>query len=144
MPAIPPPLKPPTDVVRRAMQAQRTRDTQPELALRRELYRRRLRYRLHRRLIPELRRTIDIVFIGPRVAVDVRGCFWHGCPRCKTIPKSNESWWSQKIAKNRARDQETERILRAAGWRVIIVWEHDNSADAATLIESEVRRGLLS
>lgn len=73
--------------------------------------------------------------------MDVRGCFWHGCTRCKTIPKSNEFWWSQKIAKNRARDQETERTLRDAGWRVIIVWEHENFSDAAALIESEVRPG---
>jgi len=134
------PPKPPTGAVRQAMRAQRTRDTQPELALRRELHRRGLRYRLHRRPIFGLRRTIDIVFPGPRIAVDVRGCFWHGCVRCKTIPKANRLWWTQKIAKNRARDQDTGQRLRAAGWRVIIVWEHDDCCDAATLIESAVRR----
>ncbi len=59
------------------MQLQKIRDTAPEMKLRRELHRRGLRFRLHRKLLPDQRSTVDIVFPGPRVAVDVRGCFWH-------------------------------------------------------------------
>jgi len=132
------PPQAPTDAVRRAMQTQRTRDTAPELALRRELHHRGLRYRLQRKPIPGLRRTVDIVFPGPRIAVDVRGCFWHGCNKCKTVPKTNNLWWIEKIAKNRARDEITETALRKAGWEVIIVWEHDNCVDAADRIEKLV------
>ncbi|MDQ2706309.1 MAG: very short patch repair endonuclease [Actinomycetota bacterium] len=131
--------QPSTDAVRRAMQSQRTRDTAPELALRRELHRRGLRYRLQRKPILGLRRTVDIVFLGPRVVVDVRGCFWHGCTKCKAVPKANTLWWTEKIAKNRARDQATETLLRKAGWDVIVFWEHDNCAEAADRIETVVR-----
>jgi DNA mismatch endonuclease (patch repair protein) len=122
------------------MQNQRTRDTAPELALRRELHRRGLRYRLQYKPVPELRRTADIVFPRPRVVVDVRGCFWHGCTTCKSIPKSNDLWWTAKIAKNRARDDATESAFRAAGWRVIVVWEHDVCAAAADRVERVVRQ----
>jgi DNA mismatch endonuclease, patch repair protein len=122
------------------MQSQRTRDTGPELALRRELHRRGLRYRLQRKPVEGLRRTLDIVFLRPRVAVDVRGCFWHGCIKCKTIPKANHSWWADKIAKNRARDRATEAALGKAGWDVIVVWEHDICTDAADRIENSVRQ----
>lgn len=132
-----------TDAVSRAMKNQRTRDTGPELTLRRELHRRGLRYRLQRKPIPGLRRTVDIVFPRPRIAVDVRGCFWHGCANCKTMPKANNSWWTEKIAKNRARDQATESALCEAGWNVIVVWEHDVCAHAADRIEQVVRLGQL-
>lgn len=137
------PLQPPTSAVRRAMQNQRTRDTAPELALRRELHRRGLRYRLQRRPIPGLRRTVDILFPGPRVAVDVRGCFWHGCVTCKSAPKTNNLWWTEKIAKNRARDRATENALAEAGWYVIVVWEHDTCSEAANRVENAVRRSPL-
>ena len=68
------------DSVSRRMRRQRSRDTAPELELRSELHRRGLRYRVHRRPVPTLRRTADVVFGPSRVAVFVDGCFWHGCP----------------------------------------------------------------
>jgi DNA mismatch endonuclease, patch repair protein len=121
------------------MSRQRTRDTTPELALRRELHRRGLRYRLQRKPIANLRRTVDIVFAGVRVAVDVRGCFWHGCTACKDTPKRNADWWAAKIESNRARDRQTAEVLRNAGWQVIVVWEHDACNDAADRVEDAVR-----
>ena len=121
------------------MQAQRERDTGPELALRRELHRRGLRYRLHRRVIPGMRRELDIVFAPARVAVDVRGCFWHSCPEHATHPKANAEWWAEKLARNVARDEDTERRLGEAGWHLVVAWEHDDAAALAARIENLVR-----
>lgn len=121
------------------MRRQPTRDTAPEMALRRALHRRGLRYRLQRRLVPGTRRTVDIAFIGPKVAVDVRGCWWHGCELHAQKAINNSAWWSAKLARNVARDLETERLLTSAGWHVIIVWEHDPVDQAAALIEDVVR-----
>lgn len=124
---------------RSAMTQQRTRHTAPELLLRRELHRRGLRYRLHRSVLPGLRRTADIVFVGARVVVDVRGCFWHGCPDHTRLGTSNTAWWRAKLAANTARDEETERLLVEAGWRVVVVWEHEPVTAAATRVEQAVR-----
>src|SRR5262249_36199559 len=110
--------------VRSRMQLQRTRDTEPELAVRRVLHAMGPRYRVRRPPIAGLRRRADICFGPARVAVYIDGCFWHGClehgnPR----PTSNGWYWPDKIAGNRARDQDTDRRLSAAGWAVIRAWE---------------------
>ncbi len=120
------------------MQQQRVKDTEPELRLRRALATRGLRYRLHRRLLEDSRRTTDIAFVGVKVAVDVRGCFWHGCPdHCRRGPVNSE-WWSAKLEANIARDEDTERRLTEAGWLVIVVWEHDDPDEAAERIKTAV------
>ncbi len=124
---------------RRRMQNQRRSDTRPELDLRRELHRRGLRFRLQRQLLPDVRRTSDIVFGSARLVVEVRGCFWHGCPEHATSPKANDTWWREKIARNRARDLDTEARLRKAGWTVVVVWEHEDPVAAADRIERAVR-----
>lgn len=67
----------------------------------------------------------DFVFRRQRVAVFVDGCFWHGCPRHGALPQSHREYWRAKIARNRKRDREVGRLLRAAGWRVLRLWEHD-------------------
>ena len=122
------------------MQRQRVRDTKPEVALRSELHRRGLRYRLQRRPIPGLRRTPDIVFGPARVAVEVRGCFWHACPDHATYPKNNAAWWRQKLARNRERDLETETRFREEGWELVVVWEHEDPAAGARRVEQVVRQ----
>lgn len=121
------------------MARQATRGTGVEAALRRELYRRGLRYRLHRRPLSGLRREADIVFVRPRVAVFVDGCFWHACPEHATWPKANAGFWRTKIEGNRARDRDTDARLREAGWAVVRVWEHEDPAGAAVHIERLVR-----
>ena len=136
---------PPVDASKRqAMQAQRERDTSPELALRRALFSRGLRYRVHRRVVPGVRRTLDVVFPTEKVAVEVRGCFWHACPRHATWPKHNAEWWSEKLTRNRARDKDTEERLKSAGWKVVIVWEHEDAQRAAQrvlhVVETRRRR----
>jgi DNA mismatch endonuclease, patch repair protein len=124
--------------VRRKMQAQRRQDTKPELAIRKELFRRGYRYYLHRRPLPNLRRRIDIVFPVAKVAVEVRGCFWHACTLHKSVPKANAAWWQAKIDKNRARDRETEDRLVDAGWVVVVLWEHDDVTQAVGQVERAV------
>lgn len=125
--------------VRAVMRANRGKDTSPELALRRLLYRRGLRYRVDTRPIPEIRRRADLVFSGARVAVFVDGCFWHGCPEHYRPATRNAEFWRDKIEGNRNRDVETTEALRIAGWAVIRVWEHDAPESAAELIAHEVQ-----
>jgi DNA mismatch endonuclease (patch repair protein) len=123
------------------MQANRRRDTQPELALRRFLHARGLRYRVDYRAIPGLRNKADIVFTRRRVAVFIDGCFWHGCPEHYVASKTNVDYWEPKIAQNRLRDEAVTAALEEAGWRVIRVWEHESVEDAADRIEAAVRGG---
>jgi DNA mismatch endonuclease, patch repair protein len=116
------------------------RDTGPELALRRELFRRGLRYRVHAAPLSTLpQRRADVIFTGAKVAVFVNGCFWHGCPEHGTRPKSNSSWWTIKLDRTIARDSETDAVLGRAGWHVVRVWEHEDPAIAAAAIELVVR-----
>jgi DNA mismatch endonuclease (patch repair protein) len=101
----------------------RGKDTAPELAVRRFLHGEGLRFRLHRAGLPG---TPDLVFPARRTCVFVHGCFWHGCQRCKAgrrRVKSNAAYWAAKLAANRARDRRAAAALRAAGWRVLAVWE---------------------
>jgi DNA mismatch endonuclease, patch repair protein len=124
------------------MSAQRSRDTGPEVALRKALYARGLRFRIHWP-VPELpRRTIDIAFPGRRVAVFVDGCFWHGCDAHGSVPASNREWWNAKLAKNRARDADTDDHLRVAGWAVVRIWEHEDPVVVADRVETVVRSTL--
>jgi DNA mismatch endonuclease (patch repair protein) len=133
------PMEPPTGAKRRAMQSQRVRDTGPEMELRKRLHARGLRYRLHRHVVPGTRRAVDVVFGSACVAVDVRGCFWHGCPLHGTKPKANAEWWAAKLERNRTRDQDTERRLTESGWQLIVVWECDDMDEAAGRVEGVVR-----
>ena len=110
------------------------RDTAPELALRRELHKRGMRYRLQVKTPGSRRRTIDIAFPSARLAVFVDGCFWHGCPAHGTQPQANRDWWLWKIARNQARDADTNRLLLEAGWTVVRVWEHDEVSSAADTV----------
>lgn len=124
--------------VRDRMRAQRVRDTKPEIQLRRALHRRGLRYRVQRRPVPALQRTADIVFGPARVAVDVRGCFWHSCPRHGNTPENNRDWWVAKFARNVERDEETLNVWQSSGWIVVVVWEHEDFEAAASRIEQLV------
>lgn len=121
------------------MKAQRRRDTAPELALRRELWSRGLRYRVDHKVVGT-RRRVDVVFTRARVAVFIDGCFWHRCPIHSTLPKANAAWWLAKLDANVERDRRTDRDLEMAGWVVVRVWEHEDPVVAADRIESVVRR----
>ncbi|MDP1630645.1 MAG: DNA mismatch endonuclease Vsr [Caulobacter sp.] len=100
----------------------KSRDTGPEMTIRRLLTALGARYRLHRKDLPG---NPDIVMPGRRLAIQVHGCFWHGhdCPRGAREPKANHDYWIAKVARNRARDTLNQAALEAAGWRVDTIWE---------------------
>lgn len=120
------------------MASQARKDTAPELAVRRALWSRGLRYRVDHRVIGK-RRKVDIAFTRAKVAVFVDGCFWHRCPLHGTLPKANAKWWREKLERNVERDRDTDRQLEDAGWLVMRVWEHEDPVRAAEGIESIVR-----
>lgn len=121
------------------MQANKSRDTRPELALRRAVHALGLRYRVGARPLPDLRRTADMVFRGAKVAVFLDGCFWHGCPQHHTVAVANSAYWAGKVRRNSERDTETNRLLREAGWTPIRIWEHEDPVQAANQIAAVVR-----
>ena len=100
----------------------RSKDTKPELAVRRILWGRGLRYRVHSRAVLG---TPDISNRRRRLAVFVDGCFWHGCPKCYSEPKTNVGFWREKVRRNRARREEVRAGLEAQGFRVVEIWEHE-------------------
>ena len=121
------------------MRSVRTRDTAPEIRLRRALWKTGLRYRTRTRIE---RTKPDIAFLGRRLLVFVDGCFWHGCPRHYTQPVENAAFWSAKIEKNRARDARNNQALEAAGWKVLRFWECEVEKDLERVITS-IQRHLL-
>ena len=117
------------------MRAVKDANTKPELKLRKALFARGFRYRLHARDLPG---KPDLVFPRYRSVIFINGCFWHGhdCARGARVPKSNRDYWLAKIARNKARDEDIVKALAALGWRAYIVWECslqnvDDAADKA-------------
>ncbi|MEU2679125.1 very short patch repair endonuclease [Streptomyces sp. NPDC007107] len=123
---------------RRNMQAIRSRDTKPELLIRRLLHAQGLRYRVAAKPLPGLRRTADIVFRPAKLAVFIDGCYWHGCPEHYVAPKTNPDYWSGKVMRNVARDRDTDQRLSDAGWTVLRFWEHESPNDCAFAIAAAV------
>jgi DNA mismatch endonuclease (patch repair protein) len=106
----------------RMMSGIRGANTQPEIAVRRRLYRAGYRYRLHSSKVPG---RPDIVLPRLRAVVFVHGCFWHRHPGCKYAytPRSNFRFWKTKFADNVSRDRKVRRELAKEGWRVHVIWE---------------------
>jgi DNA mismatch endonuclease (patch repair protein) len=127
---------------RKVMQGNRGRDTKPELAVRRLVHARGLRYRVNARVEPDLRRTADLLFSRARVAVFIDGCYWHGCPDHFSPPKTNVDYWQAKISRNQERDAETTSLLRGRQWTVLRHWSHEEAAAVADQIEAAVRSAL--
>lgn len=100
----------------------RSKDTGPELFVRRLIYRMGFRYRLHIRSLPG---TPDIVFQKRRRVVFVHGCFWHQHQNCSDayIPSSRKEYWLPKLKRNVQRDEQSRQKLRELGWRALVVWE---------------------
>jgi DNA mismatch endonuclease (patch repair protein) len=98
-----------------------SRDTKPEVSVRRVLHRMGYRFRLHRKDLPG---RPDIVLRKWRVVVLVHGCFWHGHDCCEGhLPKSNAAYWAPKLEKNQRRDIENAKLLASLGWKLIVIWE---------------------
>jgi DNA mismatch endonuclease (patch repair protein) len=122
------------------MRATRGRDNDLERAVRRVLHSMGYRFSLHKRVLDSSRSRPDIVFQRDKIAVFVDGCFWHACPTHGTLPKANRDWWMQKLNANTERDRRHDVELKAAGWKVIRLWEHDSPRKGA----ARVRAALLS
>jgi DNA mismatch endonuclease (patch repair protein) len=120
------------------MRANKSRDTVPELAVRRLVHGMGLRYRVNARPLPQLRRTADLVFPRLRIAVFIDGCFWHGCAEHHRQPAANAGYWSAKVERNRSRDVDTDARLTAAGWEVLRFWAHEDAHRVAAIIVNEV------
>lgn len=125
--------------VRAVMRGNKGRDTRPELAVRSAVHALGLRYRVGLSPLPGVRRTADLVFPRAKVAVFVDGCFWHGCPTHHRPARRNPEFWSTKIEGNIARDADTDARLRAAGWTVVRIWEHEAPAAAASKVNAVIR-----
>jgi DNA mismatch endonuclease (patch repair protein) len=106
----------------RMMAGIRGKNTKPEMLVRRALFAKGLRFRLHRRDLPG---APDIVLPGRRVAIFVHGCFWHQHQGCKYVkmPDSNNLFWQDKLGGNLRRDRKNINQLLQNGWRVLVVWE---------------------
>lgn len=113
---------PKSAAVTRTMQGNKSKDSKPELLLRKALWRVGLRgYRLHRKDLPG---KPDLVFAVQKLALLVHGCYWHSCPICAIArPKHNATYWSEKLAGNSRRDAQNAQRLSELGWRVHTVWE---------------------
>jgi DNA mismatch endonuclease (patch repair protein) len=105
----------------RVMAAVKSKDTAPELVVRRLVHSMGYRYRLH---VRTLLGTPDMVFPRLRKVINVNGCFWHlhGCDRCR-VPSSRRRYWVTKLERNAQRDKQMRKALRHAGWQVLVVWE---------------------
>lgn len=101
-----------------------SKDTKPELVVRRHLFKNGLRYRLHVKAMPG---CPDVVLPKYKTVIFINGCFWHGHSKCKKSvpPKTNTEWWIRKIEKNIANDQKALILLEKDGWNIFVVWECD-------------------
>ncbi|HMN36198.1 MAG TPA: very short patch repair endonuclease [Hyphomicrobium sp.] len=112
----------------RIMRSVRSKNTTPELMVRKFLFRNGLRFRLHRQSLPG---KPDIVLPSRKVAIFVQGCFWHGhsCKRGARVPATNRGYWLSKISSNQRRDLDHRKALRALGWRVALIWECETRSE---------------
>ena len=113
------------------MRRQQSKNTHPEVAVRKVLHQRGLRFRTDVKLEPDLRTRADIAWRGLKLAVFIDGCFWHGCPEHATRPVANRQWWAQKLDANIARDRRTDAELAKRGWTVRRYWEHQSPEEIA-------------
>lgn len=124
------------------MQANKGRDTKPEMALRSAVHALGLRYKVSSQPLKGVRRTADLVFTRARVAVFLDGCFWHGCPEHHTVAVTNAPFWAEKVAKTIERDRDTDQRLAEAGWISLRIWEHQDPSQAALKIREVVVKRL--
>jgi DNA mismatch endonuclease, patch repair protein len=107
----------------------RSKDTKPELTVRKRLFAEGFRYRLHDKRLPG---SPDIILPGYKTVIFVHGCFWHGHVGCKAsaLPQTRTEWWQQKIQANKTRDARDEALLKQEGWTVLVLYECELKAKA--------------
>lgn len=109
----------------------KSKNTAPEMIVRRYLHNKGFRYRLHDKKLPG---KPDLILPKYKAVIFIHGCFWHGHEGCKyyRIPKSNIDYWTKKLKGNISRDKQDQQSLQAMGWRVLIVWECELKRNAQT------------
>lgn len=110
------------------------KNTKPELLIRKILWAKGKRYRIHDRTVTG---TPDISNKTKKIAIFIDGCFWHGCSRCYIQPKSNVEYWKKKIIKNNQRRQYIRKKLALDGWHILEFWEHE-IIEMPTVVEKEI------
>lgn len=118
----------------------RSNNTRPEVLLRRALWAAGSRFRVNHRT-PGGR--ADVVFLRAKIAVFVDGCFWHGCPEHYVSPRTGSQFWAKKLSENLERDERQTKTLKAEGWTVIRVWEHEVLEDSAAVVAQLLREPTL-
>lgn len=107
----------------KSMQGNKRRDTKPEVLVRRML--REMGFPGYRCDWGKAPGRPDVAFVGRKLAIEIRGCFWHRCPVCSlSVPKKNLDYWEAKFARNVERDEQNLAALEEAGWKVLVLWEH--------------------
>lgn len=136
LPPFDPPLKAGTV---RSMRSNRSKDTKPEVEVRRLLHQGGLRFR--KSFVTELenfRTVVDIAFPRLRLALFIDGCFWHSCPEHGHVPKTNVAYWTAKLERNSSRDREVDRQLAEHGWQVMRFWSHSPPVEIASEVANAV------
>lgn len=117
----------------------RYKNTKPELRLRKHLWNRGHRYKIHAKLPGKP----DIIFPSKKLVVFVDGCFWHKCPLCFKKPASNVEYWESKIAYNLEKDERINKELAETGWNIIRLWEHEVNKNIDACL-GKIEKSLLS
>lgn len=120
----------------------KSKDTQPELLVRKFLHRQGFRFRLYRKDLPG---KPDIILPKYRTAIFVHGCFWHGHKGCSkaNLPKTKTEWWKNKIDTNASNDIKNRKRLKKSGWRIIIIWQCDLKAKKIVGTLNKLTRSIL-
>lgn len=126
--------------VRRVMIANQSSNTIPERLLRSALFKNGMHFRKNVRPISKVKCKADILFRSQRLCIFVDGCFWHGCPKHFECPKTNSSWWNEKIEATKDRDRTQTALLRKAGWNVVRIWEHDITLKKVSSVVKKIKR----
>jgi DNA mismatch endonuclease (patch repair protein) len=99
--------------------------TEPELKVHNMLKGLKIKHKMH----PKIEGGPDIILKDRKVAIFIHGCFWHKCPKCYSPPKSNREYWLPKIRDNVKRDKNCKKKLKQAGYKVVVIWEHEIRED---------------
>lgn len=108
------------------------KDTKPEITIRKILWKKGYRYKIHHRSVFG---KPDISFTKNKLAVFIDGCFWHGCNRCYKAPKTNSEFWKNKIEQNKLRRKKVKYTLRKHNWKILEFWEHSIKQDPVAIVQ---------
>ena len=116
----------------KVMASIRSKNTKPEITIRKLLWNEGIRYRIHSKSVFG---TPDISIKKQKLAVFIDGCFWHGCKKCYKEPKSNVDFWRAKLKRNKERRREVKKVLRNDEWNVLEFWEHEINNNPKKILE---------